>query len=196
MSEKRFCQSSENNKSPILNVLTRCFARVSHVLEVGSGTGQHAAYFGHALPHLTWHTSDLAVNHPSILSWLEDEGASNVREPLEFEVGQHDWPLPQIDGVFTANTTHIMSPELVAIMMEQIARNLPESGVFCQYGPFRVEGDFTSDGNRAFHQHLLEEGCGGIRDVSELEQWGQGLRLVERIDMPANNFLLVWRRQL
>lgn len=194
MNDKRFCQASENNKGPILEQLKKHFSRCHTVLEIGSGTGQHAAYFSQHLPHLQWHTSDMPDNHPGITAWLEEAGVSNGIPPVAFTIGQDDWPLATADAVFTANTAHIMQADVTQLMMEMVSEHLPSHGVFCQYGPFTVNGEYTSDGNRSFDRHLIMEGCGGMRDIQELVQWAGSLTLVHRVAMPANNFLLVWRK--
>lgn len=192
--EKRFSQSCENNKVPILRELETHLVGSSHVLEIGSGTGQHAAFFATNLPHVTWHTSDMPVNHGSIKAWLAECSTNNLHAPIHFTIGVDDWPELNIDAVFSANTAHIMQPEETRLMMELIGRQLPDSGVFCQYGPFNVEGQYTSQGNANFDRHLAAEGCGGIRDIQELQNWAPELKLIERIPMPANNFLLVWHK--
>ena len=192
--KKGFCQASENNKAPILACLTEHFSRCSKILEIGSGTGQHAAHFAPALPHLIWQTSDFAHNHETILAWMEDTAADNLLPPAKFVIGIDEWQFEDIDGVFTANTAHIMQPSQVRQMMQIISENLPTNGVFCQYGPFNVDGQYTSEGNRQFDRHLKGEGCGGIRDIKELQDWTMGLELTNTLAMPANNFLLVWRK--
>lgn len=194
--EKRFCQSTENNKVPILTYLSTIFEPVQRVLEIGSGTGQHAIYFAPALPHLTWQTSDVEENHETINQWVDDFPSDNIVRPIRYRVGVDEWPLQHIDGVFTANTTHIMQPNESKLMMRSVARELEVGGVFCQYGPFNIDGCYTSEGNEKFDQHLKDEGCGGIRDIEELQSWvaDTTLNLEERIAMPANNFLLVWRK--
>lgn len=192
--EKRFSQACENNKVPILCELEKHFASSTQVLEIGSGTGQHAAYFAPRLLHLRWWTSDMPANHPSIQAWLADLESDNVQAPKPFTIGQDEWPVA-VDAVFSANTAHIMQVHEVELMMQLIGKHLPQGGVFCQYGPFNVNGQYTSQSNAAFDQHLANEGCGGIRDISELESWAHELILTERVSMPANNFLLVWKRR-
>tara|TARA_R110000744_G_scaffold25455_7_gene63108 strand:+ start:8640 stop:9263 length:624 start_codon:yes stop_codon:yes gene_type:complete len=194
MTEKRYSPSCENNRLPILAVLKSALKDSRHLLEIGSGTGQHAVYFAPALPHLNWQTSDLACNHPSIQAWLGDLPAPNLYQPVVFQVGADDWPVSQVDCVYTANTTHIMQPHEAEIMMQTVAKELPSGGVFCQYGPFTINGEFTSQSNHDFNQHLLNEGCGGIRDIAELTRWAGELKLAEQQPMPANNFMLIWRK--
>ncbi|TEW48293.1 DUF938 domain-containing protein [Psychromonas algicola] len=191
---KQFSGSCERNQQPILEQLFRLFKDRQRVLEIGSGTGQHAVFFAKHLAHINWHTSDAKTNHASINAWIEESPSQNLHSPIEFLFGEQSWPAIEMDAVFTANTTHIMQKHHAKLMMETIAANLQKGGLFCQYGPFNIDGKYTSEGNREFDLHLANEGCGGIRDINELTQWATGLRLVEKISMPANNFLLVWQR--
>ncbi len=192
----RFSQACENNKNVILEQLQIHFADRMAVLEIGSGTGQHAVHFASNLPHLTWHTSDLPENHASISAWMAEWPSDNLRQPISFKVGLHTWPELALDAVFSANTAHIMQKLEVMLLMQMVAVNLPASGVFCQYGPFKVDGEFTSESNRAFDAQLRAQGYGGYRDIEELEQWAGdgGLVLTQQLDMPANNMLLVWQK--
>jgi cyclopropane fatty-acyl-phospholipid synthase-like methyltransferase len=194
---KPFSQACENNKQPILEVLKTAFADTQSVLEIGSGTGQHGVFFAPNLPHLSWQTSDMPENHPGINAWIDELPAPNLKRPVPLTIGEDNWPDSGFDGVFTANTTHIMQVSEARAMMQLVADNLPSGGVLCQYGPFNVDGQYTSDSNRAFDQHLLAQGCGGIRDITELQSWveGRGLVLVQRHQMPANNQLLEWRKR-
>lgn len=189
---KPFSQACENNKKFILEQLVRCFANSYKILEVGSGTGQHAVYFAPNLPHLVWQTSDQSHYHGGIHTWLAQHPADNLKTPITLTIGQDSWPEIRVDGVFTANTTHIMQACDAKLMMQTITQNLCQGGVFCQYGPFNIDGQYTSDSNEHFDRHLKNEGCGGIRDIAELQRWAPGLELQETIPMPANNFLLVW----
>jgi hypothetical protein len=195
---KPYSQACENNKQPILTQLEIHFSESCKVLEIGSGTGQHAVYFAPKLPHLIWQTSDQPHYHTGIQAWLAECPAElttgNLIAPIPLTIGQSSWPELGIDAVFTANTTHIMQSNEAKLMMQLVAEKLPHRGVFCQYGPFNIDGKFTSNSNYQFDHHLKAEGCGGIRDIEELQRWASGLELLERISMPANNFLLVWRK--
>lgn len=197
MFNKPFSQACENNKRPILDVLSRVLADRTTLLEIGSGTGQHATYFASKLNHVEWHTSDMPDNHIGINAWLDDVVVENLHPPISFTIGDNRnvvWPLIDVDAVFTANTTHIMQPSESKIMMQLVAENLPEGGVFFQYGPFNFQGQYTSESNRSFDQYLNEQGCGGIRDIDELTLWAKPLMLIEIISMPANNYMLIWRK--
>ncbi len=193
--EKHFSQACENNKTFILSVLQSAFDGVSSVLEIGSGTGQHAVYMAPRLPNLQWHTSDRLENHGHITAWIREFPYRKLHDPMAFTIGQDPWPLANADGVFSANTAHIMQPQETQLMMAMVAENLPKGGVFCQYGPFNLNGEYTSESNQLFDQDLRDSGYGGIVDVDALQSWaGDSLRLVERIAMPANNMMLVWRK--
>ncbi len=192
--EKRFSQPCENNKQPILTELKRELAEARKVLEIGSGTGQHAAWFANALPQLVWQPTDVQENHSSINAWVAEANCSNVLPPKPFFIGVDQWSFDNIDAVFTANTAHIMQVEETLLMMREVSGNLPQGGVFCQYGPFKIDGNCTSESNLAFDISLRQQGYGGIRDIEELALHAEQLTLTRRIAMPANNFLLVWRK--
>ena len=192
---KPFSQACENNKTHIIEHLKALFSRCNSVLEIGSGTGQHAVYFAQHLPNINWHTSDLVNNHAGINMYVDEYKLINLHKPLAFDIENDKWPIT-VDAVFTANTTHIMSREVAHKMMTLVANHLPIGGLFCQYGPFNYQGKYTSDSNHRFDLWLLERGHGGIRNIEELQRWVEekGLHLEEKILMPANNFILVWRK--
>ena len=194
---KPFSEACEENKQPILEVLRRLFVDVREVLEVGSGTGQHAVYFAQALPHLHWQTSDRGENHPGIRAWLEEYALPNTATPLELDVTAN-WPDQTYDGVFSANTTHIMSWPEVQDFIQGVGRVLVEGGCFALYGPFNFGGDYTSDSNRRFELWLQQrDPNSGIRNFEDLNELAaqQGLRFEEDIEMPVNNRILVGRKQ-
>ena len=190
---KAFSPSCDRNQQPILEQLYVYFKDCKHVLEIGSGSGQHAVHFARHLPHVIWQTSDMLDYHASIQAWMEEAKLINLMAPIEFHFGKNDWPSVDIDGIFTANTTHIMQRDDAKLMMQMIASNLKSGGVFCQYGPMNVNGEYTSESNRKFDQHLKQSNCGGIRDIAELVKWATGMELIKQIPMPANNFLLIWQ---
>ena len=184
---KPFSEASERNRDPILAVLMRLLEGSRKVLEIGSGTGQHAAYFSAALPHLVWQASDRAENLPGIREW--------GIEPIELDVdGQ--WPAIDADAVFTANTCHIMSWPQVERMFEGVGR-MRSLKTFCLYGPFNYGGRHTSESNARFDAMLRgRDPASGLRDFEAMEHLGRqaGLQLVEDNPMPANNRLLVFRK--
>nr|WP_100642352.1 DUF938 domain-containing protein [Alteromonas facilis] len=187
-----FSQACENNKEVILDKLRVHFSDVTGVLEIGSGTGQHAVHFATHMPHLLWFPTDRAVQLATLNKRLGVIDVANIQSAIAFSIGENEWPSVPVDGVFSANTAHIMQPNEVECMMGLIAENLPENGVFCQYGPFTQGGEFISESNKAFHHHLLAQGYGGYRDISELKRWASGLTLSAHYTMPANNELLIW----
>lgn len=201
MQELPYSQACENNKGPILNILEREFANSHNVLEIGSGTGQHAVHFAKGLPHLKWQCADQSHYHEGIQLWIADSAVTNVMPPIELKFPELGFPTHNpvnselFDAFFTANTAHIMQKEAVEFMMDKVNACLPKHGVFCQYGPFIENGTFNSQSNEEFHHRLLSEGYGGYRSLDELKQWAPDLVLQERIDMPANNLMLIWRKK-
>ena len=190
-----YSEACERNKDPILDVLRVAFAGVQSVLEIGSGTAQHAVYFAQHLPHLTWFTSDLPENIASIQARIQSDGADNVRPPLILDVQEKTWAIPQVDAVYTANTLHIMSWPRVVDLFQGLGRVLHIGGSCCIYGPFNYKGDYTSPSNAQFDVWLKQRDSeSGIRDFEAVDDLAakQGLELVHDHAMPANNRLLLW----
>lgn len=194
--DKPFSQACENNKDPILKRLRDVFDRPGTVLEIGTGTGQHAVYFAHRLPHIIWQPSDHPDNAGLCRARLEEAALANVRPVVALDVNDEDWPVPVIDGAFSANTAHIMAWSEVVAMFRGVGRRLSTDQAFCLYGPFNYHGRYTSASNQRFDQHLKSRGAHmGIRDISDLNELAEtaGLVLADDCEMPANNRLLVWR---
>jgi cyclopropane fatty-acyl-phospholipid synthase-like methyltransferase len=194
---KQYSESCNQNRAPILTVLRAEFATTREVLEIGSGTGQHAVYLAGALAHLRWHTSDLPENHPSIHAWIEESGLENIARPFPLDVTAGQWPQRTFDGVFSANTTHIMHWAAVTDLFAGVAHLLEPGGRFCLYGPFNDHGRYTSDSNARFDAWLKNRDPGsGIRDCADLDALAHGHGLRRRADheMPVNNRLLVWMK--
>ena len=184
------------NSIPILDILRDEFRVVNRVLEIGSGNGQHATTFAAELPNLVWQTSDLDENHATIKHWLADASVGNVLPPLSLDVRTASGPSSSFDGVFSANSAHIMSLPAVAKMFALVAEVLQENGVFCLYGPFRQKGEFNSDSNAAFHASLRSRNSEmGIRHLEELDEFARSSGLLRQrlFSMPANNYLAVWQ---
>lgn len=196
-SDKPFSQACENNKAPILAVLKQVFPEPGTILEIGSGTGQHAVHFGHHLPHLVWQPTDVPDNLPGIRAWMAEAALPNVADPMVLDLNQGDWPITAADGAFSANTAHIIHWPQVQRLFHGVARILPPEGAFCLYGPFAYEGAHTSDSNAEFDITLRRrDPHSGIRDVADLRALAKdaGFRLAADQAMPANNRTLVWRR--
>lgn len=197
---KPFSQACLNNRQPILAVLQRVFAGASRVLEIGSGTGQHAVYFASAMSHLHWQATDLPENLPGISLWLHEGAEENAQmrlpAPLPLDV-LDEWPEVSFDAVFSANTAHIMPWPAVQSMLAGVAERLPDHGVFALYGPFNYEGEYTSDSNARFDSWLKANNPeSGIRDFEKMNGTARqlALTLLEDNPMPANNRLLVWQK--
>ena len=198
MAEKPDAPATRRNRDAILAVLADEFRNARSVLEIGSGTGQHAVYFATALPNLYWQTSDRRMNHAAINAWIASADLGNLAPPLDLDVLQTTEPDGVYDSAFSANTAHIMSLAAVERMFELVGRILPAAGLFCLYGPFNVDGEFTSESNERFDRSLRSQDPDmGIRDLSELDQPAARCELVQvrRYAMPANNLLVVWQKQ-
>ncbi|HYM29148.1 MAG TPA: DUF938 domain-containing protein [Steroidobacteraceae bacterium] len=190
-------EACERNKGPILAVLRGELAASRAVLEIGSGTGQHAVYFSAHLPHLHWQPTEVPAQLPELAARIRLEGGPNLRAPLALDVGERPWTAPAVDAVFSANTLHIMSWERVRDFFRGVGALLTTPGVLCVYGPFRYRGGYTSDSNAEFDRFLKgRDPLSGIRDFEALEALAhaEGLAFAADHDMPANNRTLVWRR--
>jgi len=195
-SAKPFAPACERNRDPILAVLRTHFADRRHVLELGSGTGQHAVHFAAAMPWLTWQCSDVDANLPGIRLWLDEAALPNTPPPFALDV-RGPGPAPRFVAVVTANTLHIVGWPEVEALFAGIGRVLSDGGVFVVYGPFNDGGDYTSASNREFDAWLkARDPRSGIRDVEAIHALaeGIGLRLVDDVAMPANNRCMMWRR--
>ena len=197
-----FSQACENNKQPILSVLQKELKDSLHVLEVGSGTGQHSVYFAPRLAHLTWQTSDVVNNHASINAWHAAHPAANLYAPLAFDLAHDPVPVNETvaapyDAVFTANTLHIISWPLVEKLFNLVGGVLPAHGKLIVYGPFNENGHYTSGSNQQFDISLRQRDANsGIRNLEDIIELAEQHRLTlnERYAMPANNQILVFQK--
>jgi SAM-dependent methyltransferase len=191
-----FSEACERNKAPILDVLRVAFADRRSVVEIGAGTGQHAAHFARHLPHLKWLPTDRAEYLPGLAARIEAEGPVNLARPVELDVLAEPWPPVRGDAVFSANTLHIMSWPAVEAFFAGLPRVLGQGGVLAIYGPFKYAGRFTTQSNAAFDAALRErDPLSGVRDFEAVNALAAdaGLALEADHAMPANNQLLVWR---
>lgn len=189
--------AAARNRVPILEVLKQELRGCRNVLEIGSGTGQHAVYFAAEMPGLNWHTSDRSENHADIRAWLADARLANVRPPLALDVLHDEDPTGNYDGIFSSNTSHIMGLDAVIALFALVGRLLHEGEPFCLYGPFRIDGEFTSDSNKEFDASLKRRNPAmGIRDLEYLDELAAqaALERTALVAMPANNFIAVWRK--
>ncbi len=197
MPEKPFAAYAERNGGPILGVLKLELAGAKTVLEIGSGTGQHAVRFAHALPHLRWQTSDLEENLAGISAWVGEAGLPNLLPPLQLDVRESDLKTQRYDAVYSSNTAHIMDCNAVQDMVALVGTALTDGGVFVLYGPFRQNGRFNTDSNEAFDRDLRARDAEmGIRDIEDLDRCAAaaGLRRLRLYAMPANNYIAVWQK--
>ena len=200
--DKPFSPSCDRNRAPILDVLRAQFEHRQQVLEIGSGTGQHAVHFAAAMPWLRWQTSERAAHLSGIAAWLDEAALPNTPAPVALDVAQPDWPAStaadgRFDAVFTANTLHIMGWPEVEACFAGLDRVLADSATLVVYGPFNVGGAYTSDSNRDFDGWLkARDPRSGIRDLEAVDALALqiGLHLHGDIAMPSNNRCLVWRR--
>jgi cyclopropane fatty-acyl-phospholipid synthase-like methyltransferase len=195
---KPYSESCDRNRDPILSVIKPLLREHQAVLEIGSGTGQHAVYFAGQMPWLTWVASDRQENLDGIRQWLAEAGLANTAGPLLLDVTQAEWATPEIDAVFSANAVHIMHWDEVVSMFDGIGRLLPGGGRLMLYGPFNYHGEYSSDSNARFDDWLkARDPESGIRDFEAVDALAQkaGLVLEQDYEMPANNRILCWRKQ-
>jgi len=195
-SNKPYAEACDQNREPILSVLEPLLTDRKSVLEIGSGTGQHAVYFGAQFPQLDWYASDRQENHTGIRMWLDEAGLRNVHGPLQLDVTQTHWPALTVDAVFSANTLHIMAWTEVVGMFRGLPSVLKDGSILIIYGPFNYHGSYTSESNERFDAWLkARDPHSGIRDVDDLNALANavGLQLVHDYSMPVNNRILHWQ---
>ncbi|NOY67238.1 MAG: DUF938 domain-containing protein [Gammaproteobacteria bacterium] len=194
---KPFSESCEQNKHVILEVLQGLFINPGKVLEVGSGTGQHAIFFSEAMTHLQWQPTDREENLSGIQSWIDEVSNNNLLPLHNLNVEQAEWSVEDADYVFSANTVHIMSWKAVQAFFAGLENTLNGGGLFVLYGPFNYDGQYSSDSNARFDQWLKQrDSLSGIRDFNDLDKLAQqaGLEFVHDYEMPVNNRILVWKK--
>lgn len=195
--DKPFSQACENNREPILQILKPLLEDKRSVLEIGSGTGQHAVWFAQQMPQLVWQTSDLPQNHAGIKLWLDEQPRPNLRPPLALDMLNTAWPDAVYDVVYSANTAHIMPWQAVANMLAQVGSHLATGGLFCLYGPMGYAGTIAPQSNIQFDLNLRQQAAHmGIRDFHAINCLAleAGLVLLDDHAMPANNRLLIWEK--
>jgi len=185
----------ERNKKPILGVLREAFAACKHVLEIGSGTGQHAVYFASEMPWLVWQPSEMPEAMPGLRKRIFNEGPKNLRAPVEIDVTASPWDVRKVDAVFTANTMHIMHWQQVEAFFAGLPAIAKPGTVLAIYGPFRYDGRYTSGSNESFDAMLHARDPGsGLRDFQDVDALASAAGFAFKADhaMPANNQTLVW----
>jgi len=195
--KKPYASACDENRDPILEVLKSLLPRPARVLEIGSGTGQHAVHFARHLPHLTWVTSDRREYHPGIRLWLDEAALGNLEGPLALDVADDPWPADRFDAVYSANTAHIMHWHEVEALFAGAGRVLVPGGLFVLYGPFNYGNRYTSESNARFDRSLRDRDPeSGVRNFESLDALASaaGMTLHRDFAMPANNRTLCWRK--
>lgn len=196
--DKYHAESTRRNRNPILGILKKEIEGSKKLLEIGSGTGQHAVYFSKKLPQILWQTSDRSINHESINYWIKRYNLKNLLLPLDIEIGVNEKNINDIfDCVFSSNTSHIMSLENVKRLFALVGKVLNKNGKFFLYGPFKINLEFTTRSNEDFHQKLKAENkLMGLRDIEELDKYAieNNMQNHAFYEMPANNYLSIWKK--
>lgn len=193
-----YSSASERNRQPILDQLINLLPEQGTVLEIGSGTGQHAVFFSRHLAGICWQPTDRAENLPGLEVQFAAKGNPRIHKPQKLDVLNDPWPENSYEAAFSANTAHIMSWEAVQAMFAGVAQHLLTSACFCLYGPFNINGAYTSPGNAEFDMQLRQQDPQmGIRDMSAVEALSKDhqMCLQKKIAMPANNFILVFYKK-
>jgi SAM-dependent methyltransferase len=195
---RKFAAATARNREPILEVLQRVLPERGTVLEIASGTGEHAVHFARSLPGLAWQPSDADDDAlASIAAWREHEHLENLHAPVRIDVTADAWPVADVDAVFCANMIHISPWECCVGLVRGVARHLRAGGVLVLYGPFRIDGQHTAPSNERFDADLrARDPSWGVRDLADVVAQAEphGLHLRERVAMPANNFTVVFDR--
>ena len=190
-------EACERNKGPILELLKLVFADRQSVLEIGSGTGQHALHFALNLPHLIWQPSDFGNYLPGLQARLQTSALPNLRAAMELDVRSGNDLGGEYDAVFSANTLHIMSADAVEQFFEVVGSVLGKGGKLVVYGPFNYKGNYSSPSNQQFDMHLKSQNPeSAIRDFEVVNSLAgaEGFKLIEDNAMPANNRCILWEK--
>jgi SAM-dependent methyltransferase len=195
----RTAPAAARNREPILRVLRDFLPQPALVLEIASGTGEHAAWFSSAIPELTWQPTDHDPEAlSSIAAWRDITGIPYLVPPLHLDASSHTWPVAHADVVVAINMVHIAPWNATRGLIAGAARVLTKGGLLFLYGPFREGGVHTAASNAAFDADLrARDPYWGIRDLDEIVVLAKQHRLMglERIAMPANNLSVVFRRR-
>jgi SAM-dependent methyltransferase len=193
------------NHAPIWSVLSGFLeGRDGNVLEIGSGTGQHAVEFARQAPSITWWPTDLTESHlRSIAAWRAFARLANLKAPVRLDASQSDWRLGELGlpasfvAMFCANVIHISPWSVAEGLLAGAGRHLRMDGRLFLYGPFRRDGQHNAPSNAAFDETLRRENpAWGVRDTADLRKLGEanGLRLAEIVEMPSNNAMLIFEK--
>ena len=195
---RRSAPSAVRNRNAVLRVLSRELPDRALVVEIGSGTGEHAIHFAGALPHIKWLPTDRAEHLAGINSWVDSGSLANILPPVKFDVNDSRPPVSECDAIYSSNTAHIMSELEVTQMIAHVGTVLGDGGSFFLYGPFKKEGRFSSISNEKFDASLRsQKATMGIRDIEWMDDSLSRVRLrrMKSYAMPSNNLLLIWEKQ-
>lgn len=196
---KQYAPATERNRTYIRDILERVLPKEGTVLEVASGTGQHAVFFSQSMPSVIWQPSDPnPVALESIAAWKEESGLSNLLDPIQLDTTQEDWGISKVDALVCINMIHISPWESCEALLEGASHRLSEGGVLYLYGPFKIDGNHTSESNVRFDESLRSrDPSWGVRDLSDVKKLAEinGFLCSEVIDMPANNKSVVFVRR-
>ncbi|GLQ14815.1 hypothetical protein BTO11_06785 [Psychrosphaera saromensis] len=190
--------AADNNKQYILDALQRLNLLKGKVVEIGSGPGQHGIHFCQHVSELTWQPTEITSKLPLTLQWYEvsqKQGLTNYLKPFSFHIGRDTITASDFDLVYSANVLHIISEELAQHLIKQLVETMSQGQKLVCYGPFKQDGEYTSESNRDFDQWLFSEGYGGMQDLEDIPSWSDGkLSLLQVESMPANNFIVVYQK--
>ena len=195
MADKPFAEAAHQNRDAILLVLHETFQYAKNVLELGSGTGQHAVYFAQHLDHLRWQSSDKTSMLHGIQNWIDDEPLPNLPNAIELDVNTA-WPDEKFDAAFAANIAHIMHWQDIEALFNGLSKVLIKNAIFCLYGPFNINGKYTSESNQRFDHWLKRrDPHSGLKDKSALDELAlrYDFHTEKTFTMPANNMILCWK---
>jgi len=194
---KPYAPSCEQNQQVILDSLKILFIAPGDVLEIGSGTGQHAVFFTQQLSHLNWQPSDLETEQLGMKLWFKDVEHNRIKSPIVLDVDMKNWSVEQMNYIFTANTTHIISSKQTEKLFKHVGATLKIDGLFVQYGPFNYNEKYTSASNAQFDIWLKQRNSlSCIKNFETLLKLAkiESMKIFKDIEMPANNRLLVWQK--
>jgi hypothetical protein len=194
-----YSSAAERNRKPILDQLRKLLPQQGTVLEIGSGSGQHVVFFSQNLPGLQWQPSDREVNLAGLAAFFLAEGNDRILPALKLDVTGDPWPGCSYEAAYSANTAHIMPWDAVVAMFAGVSAHLVPGARFCLYGPFNIDNCFTSESNAQFDAHLRSEDPNmGIRDMKAVQSLANlhRMQLEYQLAMPANNFLLVFKKSI
>jgi SAM-dependent methyltransferase len=199
LTSRRSAPAAQRNRGPILDVLQRILPASGLVLEIASGTGEHAVHFAAALPELEWQPSDAAPQaRASVAAWRIQAALPNLRAPLDLDVSRTPWPIAAADAVVCINMLHIAPWAAAQALMAGAARILGAGGVLYLYGPYRRNGAHTAESNEVFDRQLKSSNAQwGVRDLEAVADFAaqEALSIDEVVVMPANNFSVVFRKR-